>query len=90
MTVNEIKKSIKKMRVGVVVSDKMDKTAVVRVARRTSHPKYGKTITISKNVKAHNDKNLAKKGDNVRLLETRPLSKEKHWRIIEIIKKVKM
>ena len=70
---------------GVVVSDKMDKTVVVKVERRTTHPLYRKTVKVSKKFTAHDEKNEAKKGDTVRIAETRPLSRCKRWRLIEII-----
>lgn len=76
-----------KIRIGEVVSDKMDKTVVVKIERRVPHPLYGKTIKKSKKIKAHDERNECKIGDVVKVEETRPLSKEKRWRIIEIIKK---
>ncbi|MCQ2380364.1 MAG: 30S ribosomal protein S17 [Victivallaceae bacterium] len=75
----------RKERVGVVVSDVQDKTIVVRVERRTSHPLYRKVVKVSKNFAAHDEKNEAKVGDTVRIVETRPLSKNKNWRLLEII-----
>ena len=80
--------STRKERVGVVVSDKMNKTIVVRVQRTTRHATYGKIIRQSNKFKAHDEKNTAKVGDTVRIIETRPLSKEKRWRLLEVIKKV--
>jgi len=76
-----------KERVGEVVSDEMDKTVVVCIKREFIHPLYGKIIRRKKNVKAHNEDNRCRKGDIVRIVETRPLSKDKHWRVVEIIKK---
>ena len=73
--------------VGEVVSDKMDKTVVVCIKRKFAHPLYGKIIRRKKNVKAHNEDNKCRKGDIVKIVENRPLSKDKHWRIVEIIKK---
>ncbi len=78
---------ITKVRVGVVVSDKMNKTITVRLERRTSHPLYKKVVTIRSKVKAHDEKNSAKIGDKVKITETRPLSKTKRWKLAEIIKK---
>ncbi|MDD4526800.1 MAG: 30S ribosomal protein S17 [Candidatus Margulisbacteria bacterium] len=72
----------RKERTGVVVSDKMDKTIVVKLTRRTHHPKYEKVITKIMKVKAHDEKNEAKSGDVVRIREVRPLSKDKRWILI--------
>jgi small subunit ribosomal protein S17 len=69
----------------VVVSDKMQKTVVVQIVRRMPHPVYGKMVTRSKRLKAHDEENSAKVGDTVRIMETRPLSKDKRWRLVEII-----
>ncbi len=74
-----------KERVGVVVSDKMEKTVVVAVENRSSHPKYGKTVVKTNRYKAHDEENRAKVGDRVRIQETRPLSRTKRWTIIEIL-----
>ena len=78
-------RSARKVRVGVVVSDKMQKTVVVRLERRFPHPRYGKMVTRSTKVKAHDEQNDAKTGDTVRIMETRPLSKDKRWRVVEIV-----
>lgn len=75
----------RKVRVGLVVSDKMQKTVVVRLDRRVPHPVYGKMVTRSLKVKAHDEENAAKRGDTVRIMETRPLSKDKRWRVVEIV-----
>lgn len=75
----------RKVRVGVVVSDKMQKTVVVRIDRRFAHPRYGKMVTRSTKVKAHDEANDAKAGDTVRIMETRPLSRDKRWRVVEIV-----
>jgi small subunit ribosomal protein S17 len=75
----------RKVRVGVVVSDKMQKTVVVRLDRRVPHPVYGKMVTRSLKVKAHDEQNSAKRGDKVRIMETRPLSRDKRWRLVEIV-----
>jgi len=79
----------RKTRVGLVVSDKMDKTVVVSIERRFPHPLYGKMITRSKRLKAHCADNGAKTGDRVRIMETRPLSKDKRWRVVEILEKAR-
>jgi small subunit ribosomal protein S17 len=78
-------RSVRKVRVGVVVSDKMQKTVVVRIDRRVAHARYGKMVTRSAKVKAHDEENSAKTGDTVRIMETRPLSKDKRWRVVEIV-----
>ncbi len=75
----------RKERVGVVVSDLQDKTIVVKVDRRTPHPLYKKIVKVSKKFTAHDENNEARKGDTVRIAETRPLSKNKCWRLLEII-----
>ena len=75
----------RKERIGVVVSDVQDKTIVVRVDRRTPHPLYKKIVKVRKKFTAHDEQNEAKKGDTVRIVETRPLSKNKCWRLVEII-----
>jgi small subunit ribosomal protein S17 len=78
-------RNARKMRLGIVVSDKMQKTVVVRLERRFAHPRYGKMVTRSTKVKAHDEQNNAKTGDTVRIMETRPLSKDKRWRVVEIV-----
>ena len=75
----------RKTRTGRVVSDKMQKTVVVAIERRVPHPVYGKMVTRTKKVKAHDEENSAKTGDLVRIVETRPLSKDKRWRLVEIV-----
>lgn len=75
----------RKTRTGIVVSDKMEKTVVVAIERRVAHPVYGKMITRTKRLKAHDEQNSAKTGDTVRIVETRPLSKDKRWRVVEIV-----
>ena len=77
----------RKTRVGRVVSDKMAKTIVVAVERNTHHPLYGKTIRKTTKYKVHDADNQCRNGDKVRIMETRPLSKEKNWRLVEIIEK---
>jgi small subunit ribosomal protein S17 len=78
----------RKVRTGVVVSDKMNKTVVVKLTRRFAHALYGKRITRTKKVNAHDDYN-AHVGDTVRIMETRPLSKTKRWRVVEVVARAK-
>ncbi|GDX86410.1 MAG: 30S ribosomal protein S17 [Gemmatimonadetes bacterium] len=82
-------RNARKARVGLVVSDKMQKTVVVSIERRVPHPVYGKMITRSTNLKAHDETNQAKTGDTVRIMETRPMSKDKRWRVVEIVERAK-
>jgi small subunit ribosomal protein S17 len=84
----EIRK-IRKEKTGLVVSNKMDKTIVVRVERRLRHPKYGKYVKKSSKFKAHDETNDCQIGDMVRIMETRPFSKDKCWRLVEIIERAK-
>ena len=79
----------RKVRTGLVVSDKMDKTVVVAITRRVPHPVYGKMVTRTKRLKAHDEENSAKAGDTVRIMETRPLSKDKRWRVVEILERAR-
>ena len=79
-----------KVRQGIVVSDKMEKTVVVRVERLTKHPTYGKVIRRAKKFKAHDEQNQCRIGDLVEIVETRPLSKDKRWRVTEIVRKAAM
>ncbi len=79
----------RKTRVGVVVSDKMDKTITVAVRYRVRHPLYGKIMNRTTKVKAHDEKNACRIGDTVRIMETRPLSHDKRWRLVEIVEKAK-
>jgi small subunit ribosomal protein S17 len=79
----------RKTRIGLVVSDKMDKTAVVAIERRVPHPVYGKMVTRTRRLKAHDERNEAKAGDKVRIMETRPLSKDKRWRVVEIVERAR-
>jgi small subunit ribosomal protein S17 len=74
-----------KERVGLVVSDKMDKTVVVAIENRSPHPKYGKIVVRTKRYKAHDEENQCKEGDRVRIQETRPLSRTKRWKVAEIL-----
>ncbi len=80
---------MRKTRVGVVVSDKMDKTVVVSVERTVRHPLYNKTMRQTVKFKAHDEANECAVGDRVRIMETRPLSKQKRWRVVEIIEKAR-
>ena len=89
MTNTETSRAMRKTRVGRVVSDKMQKTIVVAIERRVAHPVYGKMITRSKNLKVHDEENTAKAGDLVRIAETRPLSKDKRWRLVEIVERAR-
>jgi small subunit ribosomal protein S17 len=82
-------RSSRKTRVGVVVSDKMQKTVVVAIDRRVPHPVYGKMVTRTTRLKAHDEENSAKQGDTVRIMETRPLSKDKRWRVVEIVERAR-
>ena len=86
---NEERTASRKPRVGKVVSDKMDKTIVVAVEDRVAHPLYKKIIKRTYKLKAHDENNECRIGDRVRVMETRPLSKDKRWRLIEIIEKAK-
>ena len=79
----------RKTRTGVVVSDKMDKTIGVEVRTRVRHPLYGKIMNQTTKFKAHDENNECGIGDTVRVMETRPLSKDKHWRLVEIVEKAK-
>jgi small subunit ribosomal protein S17 len=79
----------RKTRVGTVVSDKMQKTVVVAIERRFPHPLYGKMVTRTKRLKAHDEENTAKVGDRVRIMETRPLSKQKRWRVVEVVERAR-
>ena len=86
----EVKKEtrgLRKSRVGVVISDTQDKTVVVRVEQKTSHTIYKKIITSSKKYHVHDETNDAKSGDTVKIVETRPLSKLKRWRLVEVIRR---
>ena len=80
-------RNARKTRIGIVVSDKMDKTIVVKVETKVKHPLYGKIIRSSKTFKTHDEKNEASVGDTVRIAETRPISKTKHYRLVKIVEK---
>ncbi len=82
-------RNLRKERVGVVVSDKMDKSVVVAVEIREKHPIYGKFVKKTKRFHVHDEKNDSHEGDTVRIMETRPLSKTKRWRLVEIIERAK-
>ena len=86
---SEMRTTSRKVRVGKVVSDKMDKTVVVTVEDRVAHPIYKKIIKRTYRLKAHDAKNECGVGDTVRVMETRPLSKDKRWRVVEIVEKAK-
>ncbi|MBE3552698.1 MAG: 30S ribosomal protein S17 [Kyrpidia tusciae] len=80
----------RKTRIGRVVSDKMDKTIVVAVVQSVTHPLYGKTVKRTTKFKAHDENNEARIGDTVKIMETRPLSKEKRWRLVEILERAEV
>ena len=82
-------RNMRKTRVGLVTSDKMDKTIVVSIVDNVKHPLYGKIVKRTYKLKAHDENNECKVGDRVRVMETRPLSKDKRWRLVEIIEKAK-
>ena len=84
-----MERNLRKTRVGKVVSDKMDKTIVVLIEDNVKHPLYGKIMKRSIKLKAHDENNECKIGDKVKIMETRPLSKTKRWRVVEIIEKAK-
>jgi len=84
-----MERNFRKQRMGVVVSDKMDKTIVVAVKTKVMHPLYGKTVNRTTKFKAHDEKNECGIGDTVRIMETKPLSKDKRWRMVEIVEKAK-
>jgi small subunit ribosomal protein S17 len=83
------RRGTRKVRTGVVVSDRMDKTVVVQVTSVVRHPLYGKTVRRSKKFKAHDEANEAREGDVVRIMETRPLSRTKRWRVVEIVERAR-
>ena len=85
----QTQRNYRKVRTGYVVSDKMDKTVVVEVEDRRKHALYGKVMTRSKRIKAHDETNEVREGDLVRIMETRPLSATKHFRVVEVIDKAK-
>jgi small subunit ribosomal protein S17 len=82
-------RTARKVREGLVVSDKMDKTIVVAVVRLKRHPLYGRVQRVTKRIKAHDENNECKTGDRVRIMETRPLSKDKNWRLQQVLERAK-
>lgn len=84
-----MERALRKVRIGKVVSDKMQKTIVVAVETKVRHPLYGKTVNRTTKFKAHDENNEAKVGDTVKIMETRPLSKDKRWRLVEITERAK-
>jgi small subunit ribosomal protein S17 len=84
-----VERNLRKVRIGKVVSDKMDKTIVVAVVDNVKHPLYGKIVKRTYKLKAHDENNECNIGDRVKVMETRPLSKDKRWRLVEIIEKAK-
>ncbi|MDR1833290.1 MAG: 30S ribosomal protein S17 [Propionibacteriaceae bacterium] len=85
----KIARGARRVREGIVISDKMDKTITVEIEMRAKHPLYGKIITKSRKLKAHDEQNTAGVGDRVRVMETRPTSATKRWRLVEVIEKAK-
>jgi small subunit ribosomal protein S17 len=88
-TADTTSRANRKVREGVVVSDRMDKTCVVAVVERVRHPRYAKFVLRTKKLYAHDEANDAKLGDKVRLMETRPTSKQKRWRVVEILERAR-
>jgi small subunit ribosomal protein S17 len=86
---NMEKRNLRKERIGTVTSDKMDKSIVVAVERKEKHPKYGKFVKTTTKFVAHDEKNESNIGDTVKIMETRPLSKTKNWRMVEIVERAK-
>lgn len=84
-----MERNLRKERTGIVTSDKMDKTITVSIERKVKHPIYGKFVKQTKKFKAHDEKNDAKAGDTVKITETRPLSKTKRWRLVEVVERAK-
>ena len=85
----QISRGYRKSRIGEVVSDKMDKTIVVAIKTKVRHPLYGKMVNRTRKFKAHDENNECGIGDTVKIMETRPLSKDKRWRLVEIVEKAK-
>jgi small subunit ribosomal protein S17 len=83
------KRNLRKERIGIVTSNKMDKSIVVAVERKVKHPKYGKFVKNTTKFVAHDEKNDCNEGDTVKIMETRPLSKSKNWRLVEIVERAK-
>ncbi|MBX2888223.1 MAG: 30S ribosomal protein S17 [Ferruginibacter sp.] len=88
-TKNTVERNLRKTKIGVVSSNKMDKSITVKVERKIKHPLYGKFLKKTNSFHAHDEKNECNIGDTVKIMETRPLSKTKRWRLVEIIEKVK-
>ena len=84
-----MKRNLRKDRIGLVVSDKMEKSITITVQRKVKHPMYGKFVRKTTKLLAHDEKNECKNGDTVKVMETRPLSKKKRWRLVEIIERAK-
>jgi len=84
-----VERNLRKTRVGIVTSDKMDKAIVVSIIDNVKHPLYGKIVKRTYKLKAHDENNECKIGDRVKVMETRPLSKDKRWRLVEIVEKAK-
>ena len=84
-----VERNLRKTMIGIVSSDKMDKTIVVSVVDNVKHPLYGKIVKKTYKLKAHDEENTCKVGDTVRVMETRPLSKDKRWRLVEVIERAK-
>lgn len=84
-----MERNLRKERTGLVTSDKMEKTITVSIERKVKHPIYGKFVKTTKKFKAHDEKNDAKSGDTVKISETRPLSKTKRWRLVEVVERAK-
>ena len=85
----EVVRGYRKTRIGIVTSDKMDKTVVVSIKTKVRHPLYGKMVNRTRKFKAHDEENACGIGDTVKIMETRPLSKDKNWRLVEIVEKAK-
>jgi small subunit ribosomal protein S17 len=83
------KRNLRKERIGIVTSNKMDKSIVVSVERKVKHPKYGKFVKNTTKFVAHDEKNDCNEGDTVKIMETRPISKSKNWRLVEVIERAK-
>ncbi|MDR0729879.1 MAG: 30S ribosomal protein S17 [Prevotellaceae bacterium] len=84
-----MERNLRKERIGIVVSNKMEKSVIVAVKRKVKHPIYGKFVNKTTRFVAHDEKNECSEGDTIRIMETRPLSKTKRWRLVEIVEKVK-
>jgi small subunit ribosomal protein S17 len=84
-----VERNLRKVRIGKVISNKMDKTIVVAVENHVKHPLYGKIVKRTYKLKAHDENNVCQIGDKVKVAETRPLSKDKRWRLVEVVEKVK-